>query len=70
MQLSGWIVFPSYALMVVEERIREHIAEGIRIPISLAIDELALRILVANAVNQASGIDSSFVSDPKNTTLR
>jgi hypothetical protein len=40
-------VFPEHALLIVEERLREQEAEGVRMPDAMPLDELALRILVA-----------------------
>jgi hypothetical protein len=45
------IVFPEHALFIVEERLREQQAEGVRMPEGMALDELALRILIAAAVH-------------------
>jgi hypothetical protein len=41
------VVFPAHALLVVEERLKEQQAEGVRLPDGVPLDELALRILVA-----------------------
>ena len=41
------IVFPGHALLIVEERLREQQAEGVRMPIGMPLDELALRVLMA-----------------------
>lgn len=55
---DGWsvnqefVIFPTYALLVVEERLKEQQAEGIRMPEGMELDELALRILVAAATVQ------------------
>jgi hypothetical protein len=43
------IQFPAYSLLVVEERLREQQAEGIRMPGGIELDELALRVLIAAA---------------------
>ncbi len=42
-----FIVFPENALLIVEERLREQQAEGVRMPEGMPLDELALRILIA-----------------------
>jgi hypothetical protein len=47
---SHLIAFPAYALLVVEERLREQEAEGIRMPEGMGLDKLALRILIAAAI--------------------
>jgi hypothetical protein len=36
-----------HALLIVEERLREQEAEGVRMPEGMALDELALRVLTA-----------------------
>jgi hypothetical protein len=41
------IVFPEHALLIVEERLREQEAEGVRIPQGMALAELALRVVIA-----------------------
>jgi hypothetical protein len=41
------ITFPDHALLVVEERLREQKAEGLRMPDGMPLDELALRVLIA-----------------------
>jgi hypothetical protein len=40
-------VCPQHALLIVEDRLREQEAEGVRMPEGMALDELALRILIA-----------------------
>jgi hypothetical protein len=47
--MSEWepIVFPEHALLIVEERLKEQQAEGVRMPEGMPLDELALRILIA-----------------------
>lgn len=40
------IVFPAHALLIVEERLKEQQAEGVGMPEGVALDELALRVLV------------------------
>jgi hypothetical protein len=44
---SEAIVFPEHALLIVEERLREQEAEGVRMPEGMPLKELALRILIA-----------------------
>jgi hypothetical protein len=44
------IVFPAYQLMVVEERLGEQEAEGVRMPEGMERDELALQVLIAAAM--------------------
>jgi hypothetical protein len=46
------IVFPAHALLIVEERLREQQAEGVRMPAGMPLDELALRILIAAETGQ------------------
>jgi hypothetical protein len=41
------IVVPEHALLIVEERLREQQAEGVRMPEGMPPDELALRVLIA-----------------------
>jgi hypothetical protein len=41
------ISFPAHALLIVEERLREQQAEGVEMPVSIDLDDLALRILIA-----------------------
>ena len=43
---SPLIAFPEHALLVVEERLREQRAEGVRMPERMELDELALRVLI------------------------
>jgi hypothetical protein len=43
----GLIVFPTHALLVVEERLREQEAAGVRMPEGMELDELALLVLIA-----------------------
>jgi hypothetical protein len=51
---SDLISFPAHALLVVEERLREQRAAGVRMPPHMQLDELALRILiVANSPGRA-----------------
>jgi hypothetical protein len=38
--------FPEHAHLIVEERLRQE-AEGVRMPGGMALDELALRVLIA-----------------------
>jgi hypothetical protein len=40
------ICFPAYQLLVVEERLREQEAEGVRMPEGMERDELALKVLI------------------------
>jgi hypothetical protein len=40
------IAFPAYQLLVVEERLREQEAEGVRVSEGMERDELALRVLI------------------------
>jgi hypothetical protein len=46
-ELTGLIAFPEQALLIVEERLREQQAEGVRMPDGMPLDELALRVLIA-----------------------
>jgi hypothetical protein len=46
------IVFPDYALLVVEERLKEQQAGGVHMPPGVPLDELALRVLISAAVLQ------------------
>jgi hypothetical protein len=41
------IVSPEHALLIVKERLREQQAEGVRMPERMPLDELALRVLIA-----------------------
>jgi hypothetical protein len=47
-----FVTFPVYALLVVEERLREQEAAGVRMPEGMELDELALRILIVAAQKQ------------------
>jgi hypothetical protein len=51
------IVSPAYQLLVLEERLREQEAEGVRMPEGMARDELALTILSATALVGHRGLD-------------
>jgi hypothetical protein len=46
--LTAWnpIVIPEHALLILEERLREQQAEGVRMPEGRPLGELALRILL------------------------
>jgi hypothetical protein len=46
------IVFPLQALLILEERLREQQAEGVRMPEGMELRELALRILIAVETGQ------------------
>jgi hypothetical protein len=48
--LTGLIAFPAQALLIVEERLREQEAEGVRMPGGMPLNELALRVLIAAAL--------------------
>jgi hypothetical protein len=43
-RVTDWnpIVFPEHALLIVEERLREQQAEGVRMPAGVPLEELAL----------------------------
>jgi len=43
---GGLVVFPAHALLIIEERLREQEAEGVKMPEGMEPDELALRILI------------------------
>jgi hypothetical protein len=45
--VDNWIAFPTHALLIVEERLREQQAEGMRMPDGVPLDELALRALIS-----------------------
>jgi hypothetical protein len=45
-------VIPEHALLIVEERLREQQAEGVRMPEGMPLDELALRVLIAVETRQ------------------
>jgi hypothetical protein len=47
-----FIAFPAHALLIVEERLREQEAEGIRMPEGMPLDELALRVLTAAVLSE------------------
>jgi hypothetical protein len=47
MELYELMTFPEHALLIVEERLREQEAEGVRMPEGMERDELAIRILIA-----------------------
>jgi hypothetical protein len=46
-ELWDLVVFPEHALLIVEERLREQQAEGLKMPDGMPLDELALRVLIA-----------------------
>jgi hypothetical protein len=48
--LQELISFPAHALLIVEERLREPEAEGVRMPEGMPREELALRVLIAAAL--------------------
>jgi hypothetical protein len=41
------VAFPAHALLILEERLAEQEAEGVRMPEGMERDELALRVLIA-----------------------
>lgn len=43
---NPYVVFPAHALLVLEERLNEQQAEGVRMPEGMPLDELALRVLM------------------------
>jgi len=45
--VQGLISFPAHALLILEERLAEQEAEGVKMPEEMERDELALRILLA-----------------------
>jgi hypothetical protein len=61
------VVFPTHALLVVEERLREQESEGVRLPPGMNRTELALRVLAVAALTSrprsplspGSGVDRS-----------
>jgi hypothetical protein len=55
------ISFPAHALLIVEERLREQEAEGVRMPEGMELDELALKILVAAGASPAPVVRPSWV---------
>jgi hypothetical protein len=44
------MLLPAHALLIVEERLREQEREDVRTPEGLPLDELALRVLLYEAV--------------------
>lgn len=46
------VAFPAHALLILEERLREQEAEGIRMPEGMELDGLALRILLASELSR------------------
>ena len=46
-EVRDCLVISEHALLIVEERLREQQAEGIRMPAGMWLDELALRVLIA-----------------------
>jgi hypothetical protein len=46
MPAPGPIVFPAHALLIVEERLKEQEADGIRLPEGMPLDEVALRVQI------------------------
>jgi hypothetical protein len=48
--MDNWVSFPAHGLLIVEERLREHQAEGLQMPEGMPLDELALRVLIAAAL--------------------
>ncbi len=53
--MTDWkpIVIPEHALLIVEERLRDQEADGVRIPDGVELSELALRVLIAAELAQA-----------------
>jgi hypothetical protein len=47
---QGLISFPAYALLILEERLAEQEAEGVKMPEEMERDELALRILIGTGL--------------------
>jgi hypothetical protein len=50
--IEGHSVGHQHALLIVEERLREQEAEGVRVPEGMAPDELALRVLIVAETGQ------------------
>ena len=50
------VVIPERALLIVEERLKEQQAEGVRMPEGMPLDELALRVLIAATPGEAPGL--------------
>jgi hypothetical protein len=48
--------FPAHALLILEERLREQEAKGVKMPEGMERDELALRILVAAETQRIPGL--------------
>lgn len=49
MDQSALVAFPAHALLIVEQRLKEQQAAGVRMPERMPLDELALRVLIAAA---------------------
>jgi hypothetical protein len=54
MRVETLIVFPAHALLIVEERLKEHAAEGVRMPEGMMLEELALCVRIAAATVAAA----------------
>ena len=61
--VADLIVFPAHALLIVEERLREQEAEGVRMPEGVPVDELALRVLIAQRRSRR-GLSLTRLLDP------
>jgi hypothetical protein len=59
------LVFPAHALLIVEERLREQEAEGVRMHEGVPLDELALRVLIAATLAQARGAGRRRCAGPE-----
>jgi hypothetical protein len=53
---SPLITFPAHALLIVEERLKEQRAEGVRMPEGIELDELALWILLIAGLEGNRGV--------------
>jgi hypothetical protein len=65
---TPFISFPTHALLIVEERLAEQEAEGVRMPEGVERDVLALRILVASQFDRSAKRRSATTHQIASTT--
>ena len=58
--MTDLLSFPVHALLIVEERLREQQAVGVRMPEGMPLDELALRVLIAAQTRRIPHLSSRW----------
>jgi hypothetical protein len=58
--MTDLLSFPVHALLIVEERLREQQAEGVRMPEGMPLVELALRVQIAAQTGRIPHLSSRW----------